>query len=110
MYRISSDETLPVGLMPNAPQEVHVMKDSTGGVALPAEVGGNLPFRLVPDETLVPDARAGLTPSQMVDTKLACQLGNSATPRKPMGEVEADAPAQALLRQPSSRETSRSGR
>jgi hypothetical protein len=47
-------------------------------------VGGSRAFAtdvdatLSPEETLVPDARAGVTPSEMVDRKLLAALGGAA--------------------------------
>jgi hypothetical protein len=50
-----------------------------------AEEVGVLPPPAAPEETLVPDARAGLTPSQLVDRRLASWLAIRPPAVSPMG-------------------------
>ena len=52
---------------------------------LAEEVGVVLPPPAAPEETLVPDARAGLTPSQLVDRRLASWLAVRPPTASPMG-------------------------
>jgi hypothetical protein len=52
------------------------------GSSLEVNMSHNAPIEtlLDPDETLVPDARAGVSPSEMVDNKLVAALGGVAGP------------------------------
>jgi hypothetical protein len=56
-------------------------------------------------ESMVPDARAGVSPSQMVDRKLACQLGYKSPQGNFTSQTDGAAPPHAPARQPTSRET-----
>jgi hypothetical protein len=60
-----------------------------------------------PVESLVPDARAGVSPSQMVDRKLACQLGHKPRQGNFTDWTDGAAPAPDHARQPTSRESPR---
>ena len=52
--------------------------DRSRNRGLPAKTGNPVPA--ASGESLVPDARAGLTPSQMVDRKLAALLRGTSRP------------------------------
>lgn len=80
------------------------MKGNKRIVESPEEVFG--PPLPPPVESLVPDARARVSPSEMVDCKLACQLG-----REPRGNLtggtDGAVPPDVPGRQPASRESPR---
>jgi len=60
------------------------MNDRTLTYELPAEDGGSLPPLPESEESLVADARAGLSPSQMVDRQLDLLLQSTQLPVNPL--------------------------